>query len=256
MRKSMSHTLSADDIINYMELMRNEEQRTILMRFFKTGKGEYGYGDQFLGIKVPQTREVVKHSADLPISEIPKLLINKYHEVRLCGFLLLVNLFEKQSTKRLADDTDAISKRDAIVSLYLKYSTYANNWDLVDLSAPKILGKWLMLPTNLGKQVDIIDKLAQSNNLWQQRMSMVCTWTPSHNADAQWCLRYATMHIQHTHDLMHKAVGWMLREMGKGCGVELLRQFLQQHLPIMSRTTLRYAIEKLPEEERKMWLRK
>ena len=248
--------MTAREIIDYMETLRDEEQRQGLMRFFKTGAGQYGEGDEFLGLKVPQTRAVVKLVTDLPLNEIPELLANRYHEVRLCGFLLLVWRFERLATKRLADDAAAISGRDEIVSMYLDHAEQANNWDLVDLSAPKILGRWLMLPTALGDKMAIIDALAHSDNLWRQRMSMVCTWTTSRCGDPSWCLRYALVHLHHPHDLMHKAVGWMLREMGKQVSMDLLRDFLELHVHEMPRTALRYAIEKMSDDERKYWMTK
>ncbi|MBR1503819.1 MAG: DNA alkylation repair protein [Prevotella sp.] len=269
----------ASEIIEYMESLQDEEQRQGLMRFFKTGAGDYGEGDEFLGIKVPQTREVVKAAAkDFLLSEIPELLMSRWHEVRLCGFLILVGQFERLATRRLEHDEQAIKKRDEIVRLYLQYAEQANNWDLVDLSVYKILGHWLMLPSFLGKdniskdlkdskdddkilkipesleyKKEILDSLAASPCLWKQRMSIVCTWYPSHHGDPSWCLHYAEIHLHHPHDLMHKAVGWMLREMGKQ-DVDLLRDFLRQHAHEMPRTMLRYAIEKMPEAERKQWL--
>ena len=250
---------TAKEIIEYMESMQNEEQRRILMGFFKTGPGEYGEGDEFLGLKVPQTREVVKAVRDTPLSEVPELLMSRWHEVRLCGLLILVDQFEKLATKRLAHDSEAIKKRDEILTLYLRYAEQANNWDLVDLSVPKILGHWLLLPTALGEGTDdykrqVVDELAQSDNLWRQRMSMVCTWKTSRQGDASWCLRYAEVHLHHPHDLMHKAVGWMLREMGKRVSMDLLRDFLCQHAHEMPRTALRYAIEKMSDAERKEWM--
>ena len=293
---------NAQDIITYMESLRNEEQRKVLMGFFKTAPGEYGYGDEFLGLKVPQTREIVKSVAqDFPLGELPELLMNRWHEVRLCGFLILVAKFEKLATKRLENNPDAIKQRDEILTMYLQYAEQANNWDLVDLSAPKILGHWLLLPTNLGRHPDlppigeedrlqkdyklkVLDGLAASPCLWKQRMSIVCTWKTSHQGDPSWCLRYAEIHLHHPHDLMHKAVGWMLREMGKSrpevnaaskrgqsearfdfaereqsrpevqAGMDLLRDFLRQHAHTMPRTMLRYAIEKMSEQERKEWM--
>ena len=242
-----------------MESLRNEEQRRVLMGFFKTGPGEYGEGDEFLGLKVPQTREVVRAAKDLPLSEVPVLLMSRWHEVRLCGLLIMVDMFEKQATKRLTHDAKAITKRDEILTIYLKYAEQAYNWDLVDLSAPKILGHWLLLPTHLGDGTEdykrqVVDELAQSSNLWRQRMSIVCTWKTSQMGDASWCLRYAEIHLHHPHDLMHKAVGWMLREMGKRVSMELLREFLRQHAHEMPRTALRYAIEKMTDAERKQWM--
>ena len=254
----------AQEIITYMESLQNEQQRQILMGFFKTAPGEYGYGDEFLGLKVPQTREVVKlaltiEHGPLTISEVPELLMSKWHEVRLCGFLILVAKFEKLATKRLENNADAISQRDEIVTMYLQYAEQANNWDLVDLSVHKILGHWLLLPTNLGDQdykIRVLDDLAASPCLWKQRMSMVCSWKTSQQGDPSWCLRYAEIHLHHPHDLMQKAVGWMLREMGKRVSMDLLREFLRQHAHEMPRTMLRYAIEKMSERERKEWMNK
>ena len=294
-----------------MESLQNEVQRRVLMGFFKTGPGEYGEGDEFLGLKVPQTREVVKLAltidhellplrsrysfatpSALTINEVPELLMSKWHEVRLCGLLILVAKFSalaerpkverEKLTKRTAARTplecteETIRGRDEILTMYLQYAEQANNWDLVDLSAPKILGHWLLLPSNLGMtdsrihgitesantivnrdcKIRVLDDLAQSDNLWKQRMSIVCTWKTSQMGDPSWCLRYAEIHLHHPHDLMHKAVGWMLREMGKRCSMELLRDFLRQHAHEMPRTMLRYAIEKMPEQERQEWMRK
>ena len=253
---------SVKEIIAYMESLQNEQQRQILMGFFKTAPGEYGYGDEFLGLKVPQTREVVKEALNiehgpLNISEIPELLMSKWHEVRLCGFLILVAKFEKLATKRLENNADAINQRDEIVTMYLQYAEQANNWDLVDLSVHKILGHWLLLPTNLGDRdykIKVLDDLAASPCLWKQRMSIVCSWKTSQQGDPSWCLRYAEIHLHHPHDLMQKAVGWMLREMGKRVSMDLLRAFLRQHAHEMPRTMLRYAIEKMSERERKEWM--
>ena len=250
--------VTSNEVIKQMESLGNEEQRQVLMRFFKTAPGQYGYGDEFLGIKVPQTRKIAKHVAKgFPLSEIPGLLMNRWHEVRLCGFLILVDQYERLTTKRLTDDAEAIRHRDEIVMLYLQYAEQANNWDLVDLTVPKILGHWLLLPTNLGNddyKRCVLDELAASPCLWKQRMSIVCTWKTSQQGDPSWCLRYAEMHLHHPHDLMHKAVGWMLREMGKRVSMDLLRDFLRQHAHEMARTALRYAIEKMSDEERRMWM--
>ena len=256
---------TAEEIISYMESLRNEKQREVLMGFFKTGEGEYGEGDEFLGLKVPQTREVVKTVwKGFPLDEVSKLLKNRWHEVRLCGLLILVAQFEQLTVRRWENNETAIIGRDEIVALYLQYAEQANNWDLVDLSAPKILGHWLLLPTKLPDGVidlhkdyklSVMDELSHSTNLWRQRMSMVCTWQTSQAGDPSWCMRYAEIHLHLPHDLMHKAVGWMLREMGKRVSMELLRAFLRQHVHEMPRTTLRYAIEKMDEAERKEWMK-
>ena len=264
--------MTATEIIDHMTSLRNPEQRAILMRFFKTAPGEYGHGDEFLGLKVPQTREVVRAAGrDFPLSEIPELLMSRWHEVRLCGLLLLVDKFEALATRRQAGSEAAIRRRDEILTMYLRYAGQANNWDLVDLSVHKIIGNWLLLPTFLGGapaaqpeaevpglrldyKRQVLDELAASDNLWKQRMSIVCSWKTSQQGDPSWCLRYAEIHLHHPHDLMHKAVGWMLREMGKRVSMELLRDFLRQHAHEMPRTMLRYAIEKMPEAERRQWL--
>ena len=255
---SFCSMMTAKQVIEYMESLRDEKQRENLMRFFKTGPGEYGEGDEFLGLKVPQTRAVVRTvSKDFLLGEVPELLLSKWHEVRLCGLLILVAKFEKLATKRLMSDGEAIRRRDEIVEMYLEYAERANNWDLVDLSAPKILGGWLAdCPSKEMRayKQQVVDELARSENLWRQRMSMVCTWKTSHEGDPSWCLHYAEISQHHPHDLMHKAVGWMLREMGKHCSLDLLRAFLRQHAHEMPRTTLRYAIEKMSEVERKEWM--
>jgi 3-methyladenine DNA glycosylase AlkD len=261
--------MTAQEIITYMESLRNEEQRKVLMGFFKTGPGEYGEGDEFLGLKVPQTREVVRSvSQDFPLSEVPALLQSRWHEVRLCGFLILVAKFEKLATKRLENNEEAIKGRDEILTMYLQYAEQANNWDLVDLSAPKLLGAWLMLPTTFGAEGDakkrqVMDSLAFSDAqsmgltaLWRQRIGMVSTWKTTQQGDPSWCLRYAEVHVRHPHDLMQKAVGWMLREVGKRVSVDLLRDFLRQHADEMPRTMLRYAIEQMSLDERRQWLGK
>ena len=252
--------MTAKDIIAYMESLRDEKQREILMRFFKTGKGEYGEGDEFLGLKVPQTREIVKAAwKDFPLDEVPELLMNQWHEVRLCGFLILVEKFESLATKRLINDETSIRTRDNILIMYLEYAEQANNWDLVDLSVHKILGAWLMLPSSLGNRdykIALLDSRAKNDNLWKQRMSMVCTWKTTQLGDPFWCLRYAEMHLLHPHDLMHKAVGWMLRELGKRISMDMLRDFLNIHAHEMRRTALRYAIEKMSPDERQYWMNK
>ncbi len=247
--------MKANEIISRMEQLRNDEQREVLMRFFRTGPGEYGQGDEFLGIRVPQTRSLVKEVwRQVTPEEAVLLLQSAWHEVRLAGLLILVARFGSLASWRLADDFEAKRQRDKIVSLYLRHCHRANNWDLVDLSAPKLLGLWLLLPTTVGDKQQIMDELAQNPCLWRQRISIVSCWMPSRYRDYSWCLRYAEMLLGHPHDLIHKAVGWMLREMGKQGGMEQLRDFLRQHHGEMSRTTLRYAIEKMTAEERHYWM--
>lgn len=246
----------ASDIIEALQDLRNEEQRAILMRFFKTGPGQYGEGDQFLGLKVPEVRAIAKMSRDLPMVSVPELLVNRWHEVRLCGFLILTYKMERLSTRKMAGNISAIRQRDEIVRLYLEYADYANNWDLVDLSAPKIVGPWLLLPSEIGDKDAIMDSLAGSPVLWRQRIAMVSTWKTTQQGHPEYALRYAERLVNHDHDLIHKAVGWMLREVGKRGGMTYLEEFLERHAATMPRTALRYAIEQFPETDRRYWMGK
>lgn len=240
---------TAKELISAMQMLENPEQRKVLMGFFKTGKGQYGEGDEFLGLKVPETRSFVKEYRDLPLPDIQKLLVNKWHEVRLCGFLILVEQYNDKKTTKEA--------KDAVLNLYLANTKRANNWDLVDLSCYKILGKWLVESEATGKEkLMLMDKLANSDNLWEQRISIVSTMATLKAGDASYTLRYACHHLYHKHDLMHKAVGWLLREMGKQCGMDGLRAFLTKHASVMPRTALRYAIEKMEKDEREYWMKK
>ena len=254
--------LEATEIEAYMQTLGNEAQREVLMRYFKTGEGEYGAGDKFLGIRTPAVRQVARMARGLSLPQVERLLASPWHEVRMCGLVVLTDRFGQLSTKRMALHPDAIAERDSLVNFYLQHTTAANNWDLVDTSAPKVLGQWLLLPTAMEVHTDLntnyklrqIDRLSASRNLWEQRMSMVCTLAPTSAGDASWCQRYALRLLHHPHDLMHKAVGWMLREMGEKVDLELLRRFLDEHAHEMPRTTLRYAIEHLPTPERKEWM--
>jgi len=248
---------SSREIIERMTSMGDERQAGHLMRFFKTGKGEYGEGDHFLGIRVPDTRLVACGCTSLPLSEVRILLLSRWHEIRLCGFLILVDKFSRFSGRRLLNDAESIAAREEIVRFYLDNALCANNWDLVDLSAPKIIGRWLILPSLSTDAVkwETLDRLAGSGNLWEQRIAMVSTMTPTHECDYSYALRYAGLFLSHKHDLMHKAVGWMLREVGKK-DINVLRAFLTAHHGNIPRTTLRYAIERMPEEECRMWMKK
>ncbi len=237
-----------------MTALRDEAQRRVLMRFFKTGPGEYGEGDEFLGIRVPETRLIAKDSKAMDLAELPKLLTSRFHEIRLCGFLILTYKMERLCRPKLQHEAAAMAERDAIVRLYLSYADYADNWDLVDLSAPKIIGPWLMLPSGLEEKEAVLDGLAGSPVLWRQRIAMVSTWKTTQQGHPEFALRYAERLVYHPHDLMHKAVGWMLREVGKRGGKALLEDFLGRHAATMPRTALRYAIEFLPEGERKYWM--
>ena len=249
-------TARSTQLINSMLAAGDDTQREILMQFFKTGEGDYGYGDKFLGLKNPQTRSFVKKYQDLDMEEIQTLVDSEYHEVRLCGFLILVEKYQKLQSVKLLHDINSMAERDAIADFYVANSTRANNWDIVDLTAPKIIGSWIVDRTlvSLPDKEDVIQSLAESDNLWQKRISMVFTWMTSRHNMPEYALKYAKFHLKHPHDLMHKAVGWMLRELGKCCGMEILRDFLADHRNQMHRTTLRYAIEKMDEKERRYWM--
>ena len=245
--------MTANEIIEGMKTLENPEKRKVLMGFFKTDKGEYGEGDQFLGLPVPETRLFVKQGKDLPLDEVQQLIDSPWHEVRLCGFLILVNQFERLCKR---DTPETVRQRDELVAFYLHNAKRANNWDLTDLSCYKVVGRWLLLPSQTldDEKLAIMDRLAASDNLWEQRISMVSTMATSMSGNPFYTLRYAEVHLRQPHDLMQKAVGWMLREMGKRCSMDILRDFLQEHAAEMPRTALRYAIEKMPQSERIYWL--
>ena len=237
-----------------MTALKDETQRKNLMRFFKTGKGEYGEGDEFLGLRCPETREIVKkYYKETSLEDVEILVKNSFHEIRLCGFLILVEKYAKVKDK---NPMEKILKRDEIIRLYLNNSEYANNWDLVDMTAPKLLGKWFLDKSMVSdeEKTQIVDNLAYSKNLWQRRISMVFSWWTSRQNRPDIAIKYALIHLGDKHDLMQKAVGWMLREVGKNCSYDLLREFLEDNYQRLSRTSLRYAIEKFDEKERKYWL--
>lgn len=236
-------------IIAEMKSLANEEQGQNLSRFFKTGPGQYGEGDIFLGIKVPVQRQVAKKYFSASLDDIKKLLASPVHEHRLVGLLILVSQYEK------ADE----DRQEEIAQFYLKNLKAVNNWDLVDLSTPKILGHYFFrhLPKRLSVEVcQTINALADSKNIWERRVAMLSTFYAIYQGRYQETVIIAKKLLNDKHDLIHKAVGWMLREMGKRAGREHLLAFLDKNLANMSRTTLRYAIEHLPENERQAYLKK
>lgn len=213
-----------------------------LMRFFKTGPGQYGEGDLFLGIKVPVTRTVVKECwKDVGFDNLEECVSSKYHEVRLAALLTLVEIFNHN--KKNAD----LQKQ--CVEFYLSHTEYINNWDLVDLSCYPLIGTWL-----LDKDRSLLYDLARSGKtIWEQRIGMVSTMQFIRHGQTADTYAIADILINHKHDLIHKAVGWLLREAGKRDADEL-RHWLEPRAYTMPRTMLRYAIEKFPESERKEWL--
>lgn len=237
--------------------MRDPAQSVILMRFFKTGKGEYGEGDKFLGIRCPQTRSVVKAvGRGITLGEVDKLLASEWHEIRLCGFLLLVEQMQACLLKKTRFSLQASMRRQELADFYLAHTHQANNWDLVDMSCPKILGNFLLNPLLDGSMPSrqILDSLAESDNLWDQRIAVVTNWMLIRAGQFEDLIRIVDRMLPHPHDLIQKAIGWMLREMGKK-SPEVLEKYLSLNWSRMSRTTLRYAIEKLPEPQRLHWLR-
>lgn len=213
------------------------------LRFFRTGPGEYGEGDHFLGLTSPQVRAVAKDGRGLTLTEVERLLDDAVHEIRACGLVILVEQFKK------ADEV----ARKAIIELYLRRTDRINNWDLVDISCA-ILGQWLADKPR--DQIEaLLDRLAASPVMWEQRIAVVSTLPLIKSGDFQDILRLAERLKSHPHDLMHKALGWMLREVGKK-DKTVLDAFLERHVRTLPRTTLRYAIERFPEPERKAWLRR
>ena len=214
----------------------NPEKAVFLQRFFKTGKGEYGEGDCFLGVTVPEQRRVARAFAGLELEEIAELLASPMHEERLTALIILANRFRRA----------APAERRRIYAFYMRQRRRVNNWDLVDLSAPYIVGP----SASAGR----LARLARSPNVWDRRIAMVATFDATRKGDPAPALRIAEMLLHDEHDLIHKAAGWMLREVGKRCGAAELKGFLDRHAATMPRTMLRYAIEWLPEPERRKYL--
>lgn len=218
--------------------LASAEQAAIARRFFKTGPGDYGEGDQFLGLRVPQIRALVRSCNALREEDVLALLHSEFHEERLLALLCLVRRFERGDDK----------SRARVFDLYLKNTRWINNWDLVDTSAPHVIGAWL-----LDKDRVILRKLAKSKSLWERRIAVLATQTFIRHRQYAGTIEIVRSLLGDSHDLMHKACGWMLREVGNR-DVELLEAFLAEHVSAMPRTMLRYAIEKLPEKQRKAWL--
>ncbi|MCG2687174.1 DNA alkylation repair protein [Candidatus Parcubacteria bacterium] len=247
--------------------LRNPAKAKILQRFFKTGKGEYSEGDIFLGIAVPEQRKVVKKYFSAkggPASgwkdDVQKLLNSKIHEYRLVGVLILVEKYKKISHEFSRNPSAPLrSAQDDTFLFYLKNTKNINNWDLVDLSAPNIVGNYLLDsdPANNGASRKILYKLAKSKNLWERRIAIISTLTFIREKQFADAIKISEILLSDSHDLIHKAVGWMLREIGKQdppAGKKELIKFLDKYTLQMPRTMLRYAIEKLPEKKRKYYL--
>jgi 3-methyladenine DNA glycosylase AlkD len=230
--------MNADFIINELRSVGTPEKAVILQRFFKTGKGQYGEGDVFLGIVVPHTRSIAKANLRTPMEEIARLLQSKYHEARMCALFILT-----EQVKKAAE-----SEKEAIFNFYIQNTSYINNWDLVDLTAPKIAGEYL-----LDKERTLLYRLVESANLWEQRIAIISTLAFIRKNDFSDTFALSKRLLGHKHNLMHKAVGWMLREVGKR-DRKALTDFLEEYATRLPRTALRYAIEHYPEPERQYFL--
>jgi len=223
-----------------LQALASPAKALILQRFFKTGKGEYGAGDKFLGITVPLQRNLIKAYTHLKFKDLKILLSSKFHEERLCGLLILVRQYQKAEAKKT---------QKTVYQFYLAHTHRINNWDLVDLTAAYIVGNFLF-----DKDHAPLYRLAKSKNLWERRIAIVATHYFIRQKLYSPTLTLATMLLQDQEDLIHKACGWMLRELGKR-DLKTLEIFLQKHQQKMPRTMLRYAIEKFPEEKRQPYLK-
>lgn len=230
------------EIKQALKILSIPEKAEFLPKFFKTGKGEYGEGDIFIGVSVPDQRSVAKEFYQkISLEELNSLLSSDIHEHRLTALLMLVYKFEKTKDKVLQKE---------IVDFYLRHTKHINNWDLVDTSCYKILGKYCFE----NQDYRILEKLADSDNMWEKRMAIVGTMHHIKNGQFELTKTFALKNLYHPHDLMHKANGWLLREMGKKNEPELLN-FLNKYYNEMPRTCLRYAIEKLDENLRQDYLK-
>ena len=226
------------------ELMENAnpEKAKVSRRFFKTGKGQYGEGDVFLGVVVPKQREIAKKYLDLNFQELQELLNSKIHEERLISLIILINQYKKAKKDRL--------KKRQIFEFYLKNTSRINNWDLVDLSAPNIVGDFLEK-----EDTGILKQLAKSENLWERRIAIISTYNFIRKRNFGEALSISEILLKDKHDLIHKAVGWMLREIGKR-NINVLELFLNTRYKDMPRTMLRYSIEKLEKDKKKFYMRR
>ena len=234
--------LTAKNVIADLRSVANPKKAKDLQWFFKTGPGQYAEGDVFLGVMVPQNRKIAKKYFDLPLPEIKKLTESIYHEVRFCGLLILVSQFEKTDNKVF---------RKKLFDFYIKQlkARHINNWDLIDVTGVR-MGAFLI---NEKGSLTSLKKLAKSKNLWEKRMSVIFTFAFQKAGDPYPTLEMADLLMEDDHDLIHKAVGWALREVGKMDG-PLLRNYLKENVSVMPRTMLRYSIEKFSPAERKRWL--
>ena len=236
--------MRAADAIKELRNKANKSQAALAQRFFKTAKGEYGYGDIFIGVRVPAVRQIARKYQLLSLTEIEKLTSSKLHEVRLCGLVIITMQYKRAKGQ--------IELR-RLFEFYLKQikKGRVNNWDLVDVTAP-IMGGYLIPRSD---SMQLLKKLAKSKDLWQRRSAILFTFAYIRKRELKPTITIVKMLINDKHDLIQKASGWALREVGKK-NVSLLRGFLRDNATKMGRTSLRYAIERLPKAERKAWLAK
>ncbi|MEW6722630.1 MAG: DNA alkylation repair protein [Candidatus Micrarchaeota archaeon] len=225
--------------VSELQALKDSKKAKILSGFFKTGKGEYGEGDVFLGVKVPEIRKIAKKHSEIPLSDVRQMLSSEIHEVRLAALLILVSKFENAESL----------PRKKIFDFYMENSEKVNNWDLVDSSAEKIAGAYLA-----DKDRSVLYTLARSQNVWERRIAIIATYHFIKKGDFSDTLKISEMLLDDRHDLIHKAVGWMLREVGKRGGLAEEEAFLKKHAKKMPRTMLRYAIEKFGEKKRKSYM--
>lgn len=244
-RKSESEGLTAHAVQRALDAVADGGKAKELARFFKSEPGGYGEGDVFIGVKVPDQRVIAKRFATLPLDACEELLRSPVHEHRLTALLIMVAQFEK------AKGDEAQRTRDAIARRYLGNLDRVNNWDLVDSSAHFILGASAF---SQGKFLDELRELARSDDLWRRRVAVISTLYFLRKGEGALTIELAAQLIDDERDLMHKAIGWMLREMGDRVDAAMLRAFLKEHAQRMPRTMLRYAIEKFPDPERARWL--
>ncbi len=231
--------MKLNDLKKELQEISNIEKGKFLQRFFKTGKGEYGEGDKFIGITVPVLRKLSKKYKELTLPELKKLITSKIHEERLITLFILILQFEKGDNEL----------KEKIFNFYLENLKGINNWDLVDLSAPNIIGTFLM-----NKDKNLLYEFAKSNDLWEKRISILSTFQFIKNNQFENTLAISDILLHDEHDLIHKGVGWMLREIGKR-NLKTEEDFLKPRYKKMPRTMLRYAIEKFPEKKRQEYLK-
>lgn len=231
--------MSLASVRRALRAQADAEKAAFFPRFFKTGKGEYGEGDRFIGVTVPNIRRVAKEYPTLSFRDVSALLKSPIHEERLLALIILTHQFA---------DGDEMRQKE-IYRFYLEHTDRINNWDLVDVSAHKIVGAFLD-----GKNDKMLDRLAKSKDLWERRIAIVATFHFLHRGDCSKTFRIADFLLSDRHDLIHKAVGWMLREAGKRCSQAELERYLDRHAARMPRTMLRYAIERLPVATRRKYL--